>query len=537
MARSRRAFEGALPAALLLTACAGEAPPRGATTSAPASPTASAPAIEAPDAGPADAGADAAPLDAGAGDAGASTDARPRIGSVAPGTWVYVGRRRKDRLGYLRPGASVLLREPAPWEPARKGPHGECKSGRWWSVEPRGHVCDDDTVTRDLEGARYRALVLAGPREGAYPFDYAFSTRAPMYGKIPIEKEQRKAEQRLRPVADLGKVAKSTAGHEDLAETTPPPPSDPAPPFLADHAFSPRAAGKKPTLVSKQLPYGSMLSFSRAFSAEGRTFLLSPDLTLVPADRVRPFRRTSFHGTAVGDSVSLPIGWFRKVPRAKHRREPGGAMTPTSDRWAKQTFVALTGKTVEEGGVTYVETRDEGRWAKATEISVVSEPEALPSGVGPDERWIDVSLGKGTLTVFTGKKAVYSTLMSPGAGGVTPSLKMTVGELVSAALTPLGTYRVSFKHRSAQMTSEDKPDPESFWIADVPWVQYFRPPFAIHAAYWHDDFGLPKSGGCVNLSPEDAKVVFELTEPHVPEGWWGFMSRQDARGTVIWIHK
>lgn len=87
------------------------------------------------------------------------------------------------------------------------------------------------------------------------------------------------------------------------------------------------------------------------------------------------------------------------------------------------------------------------------------------------------------------------------------------------------------------MTSEDKPDPESFWIADVPWVQYFRPPFAIHAAYWHEDFGLPKSGGCVNLSPEDAKVVFDLTEPHVPEGWWGFMSRKDARGTVIWIHK
>jgi hypothetical protein len=51
-----------------------------------------------------------------------------------------------------------------------------------------------------------------------------------------------------------------------------------------------------------------------------------------------------------------------------------------------------------------------------------------------------------------------------------------------------------------------------------PWVQYFRSPFAIHTAYWREDFGQPKSGGCINLSPEDAHVVFELTDPPVPEG-------------------
>lgn len=522
-----------LAALLSLAACGGEAPsPASSSPATTAAPLASSSTSVSP---PATASA-AAALDAGAADAGA-TDTRPRIGSIAPTTWIYVGQKRKDRLGYVRPGSSVILREPAAWEPPKKGPWGDCKSGRWWSVEPRGHVCDDDTVTRDLESATFRALAAAGPKEGAYPFDYAFSTRAPMYGKIPVDKEQRKAEKRLRPVAELSKIPRSTAGHEDLADSTPVPAADPVPPFLADHAFLPRPPGKKPLLVQKQIPYGSMLSFSSAFSAEGRTFLLSPDLTLVPADRLRPFRRTTFHGAAIGGSVSLPIGWFRKEPRVKHRREPGGAMIATGERWAPKTFAALTGKTVDEGGVSWVETREGGLWAKAKEISVVSEPEALPSGVGPEERWIEVSLGKGTLTVWAGKKALYSTLMSPGAGGVTQSASMTVGELVSAALTPLGTYRVSFKHRSAQMTSEDKPDPESFWIADVPWVQYFRPPFAIHAAYWHEDFGLPKSGGCVNLSPEDAKAVFELTEPHVPEGWWGFMSRQDAPGTVIWIHK
>jgi lipoprotein-anchoring transpeptidase ErfK/SrfK len=159
----------------------------------------------------------------------------------------------------------------------------------------------------------------------------------------------------------------------------------------------------------------------------------------------------------------------------------------------------------------------------------------LPAG--PEDRWIDVSLSQGTLTLFVGRNAVYSTLMSPGAGGVTPSPKITTDELVGAALTPLGSYRIWFKHRAARMTSEATNDPEAFWIADVPWIQYFRPPFAIHAAYWHEDFGQPKIGGCVNLSPEDAKVVFDWTYPQVPDGWTGRIARKGERATRVVIRR
>jgi lipoprotein-anchoring transpeptidase ErfK/SrfK len=251
----------------------------------------------------------------------------------------------------------------------------------------------------------------------------------------------------------------------------------------------------------------------------------------------RKFRRTAFHGTPIGEAVSLPIGWFRKEPRVKYKRGDNGLLEETAERWAPRTFVGLTGNTAEQNGVTYVETREAGLFARAADVSEVREPAELPQNVGPDDKWIDVSLAKGTLTLFVGKKATYSTLMSPGAGGVTPKASMTVPELVGAALTPLGNYRIAVKHRTAQMTSEDKPDPESFWIADVPWVQYFRPPFAIHTAYWHEDFGQPKSGGCVNLSPEDAKVVFDFTEPKVPENWWGVNARKDNPGTVLVIRK
>ncbi len=59
-------------------------------------------------------------------------------------------------------------------------------------------------------------------------------------------------------------------------------------------------------------------------------------------------------------------------------------------------------------------------------------------------------------------------------------------------------------------------------------------PFALHAAYWHDRFGEPKSGGCVNLSPSDAKWLFEWTSPTLPKGWHGVRAG-DERGMGTWV--
>jgi lipoprotein-anchoring transpeptidase ErfK/SrfK len=39
---------------------------------------------------------------------------------------------------------------------------------------------------------------------------------------------------------------------------------------------------------------------------------------------------------------------------------------------------------------------------------------------------------------------------------------------------------------------------------------------SLHGTYWHNDFGHPKSHGCVNLSVEAAKWLFRWTTPVVP---------------------
>jgi lipoprotein-anchoring transpeptidase ErfK/SrfK len=36
---------------------------------------------------------------------------------------------------------------------------------------------------------------------------------------------------------------------------------------------------------------------------------------------------------------------------------------------------------------------------------------------------------------------------------------------------------------------------------------------AFHGTYWHTDYGTPRSHGCVNMRPEEAKWLYRWTTP------------------------
>jgi len=78
----------------------------------------------------------------------------------------------------------------------------------------------------------------------------------------------------------------------------------------------------------------------------------------------------------------------------------------------------------------------------------------------------------------------------------------------------------------------------TFALHDVPYIQYFAQGYALHAAYWHDVFGTPRSHGCINLAPVDAHRIFLWTEPAVPEGWHAINTGEDmGEGTVVIVHE
>jgi lipoprotein-anchoring transpeptidase ErfK/SrfK len=99
-----------------------------------------------------------------------------------------------------------------------------------------------------------------------------------------------------------------------------------------------------------------------------------------------------------------------------------------------------------------------------------------------------------------------------------------------------GEFPIKWKHVTATM---DNDDPENrFELRDVPWVQYFEANFALHGAYWHDDFGRMRSHGCVNLAPIDARRLFFWTDPVLPDGWHGVRGAAPmAEGTWVRVRR
>lgn len=435
-----------------------------------------------------------------------------RILSVGYLTWIRKRPRVADGefLGYVRTGSSVALR-------SEEIVRGDGCPGGFYQVAPRGYVCRDRTVTPDPHAGFVEAAALTkGDGAAPLPYRYALSNGAPMYNRVPTREEQERHEKLLGKPGTFAKLPKTLRSHEELATTDPIAASDPIPAFLLDGA----SAKKDPyDLVEQTIPLGSMLSYTKSFDAHGRTWLLSADHTLVPADRVRPFRPSSFEGVDLRGEVKLPIAWMRVRARPKLELRDG-VMRATGDTWPVRSFVQVTGAEIEIGGKKYVETRErrDGRTvhAAADDVTVVRPADKRPFGVKDGQKWMVVSITQGTLVAYEDLEPVYATLVSPGKGGV----PVAGADPVEASTTPLGTYNITFKDKAATMSPEKGKD-RSFWIADVPHTQYFDPPFALHAAYWHERFGELVSAGCINASPVDAQRLFDWSDPPVPEDWQG----------------
>lgn len=452
--------------------------------------------------------------------AGRAEPSQARIYSTGVVTWIWDAPRRgnpREHLGYVRLGTSVALKN------AERVAGSGCAGG-FVAVEPRGYVCLDRTATLDGSGRYLEGMRLVDGIDQPLPYRYALSNGAPMYRRLPTAEEWQKAERFLGKPGSFAPLSWGNRGHEKLAEVRAVAASDPVPSFLADGGSIGSAHPLE--LVRRTIPLGSMLAFTKAFAYEGRTWLLSTDGTVVPADRVRPYRESTFHGTELGRGVALPIAWMRAVARTKYRRAADGSFTATGERWPARSYVELASAEPERG---YLLTKEAGAYLAAEDATVVVARESLPIGVAEGEKWLLVSITQGTLVAYEGLRPVYATLISPGAGGL-PTRGVSP---VKTSSTPLGVYRVTFKHVAATMSPESGED-RSFWIADVPYTQYFDAPFALHVAYWHESFGEPMSAGCVNLSPIDGKRLFGWTDPAVPEGWNGAQSGGSlGKGTYV----
>lgn len=388
-------------------------------------------------------------------------------------------------IGLFRAGQSVALRDRLPLS----GPGiSQCGLG-WYGVEPRGYVCAGFSSTFDADDPRVRAAAEVLPdRAKSTGFSVGVSRGAPRYRRIPSEAEQRATERHLPPAEAASPDAPS------------PPPSN------ALLAFLERTA---PPLVEPQEAYrGMRVAWARELSAAGRNWLLAPDMTLIPRDRVDPVPVPELPGIEVepGTPGPFPVAflWLREAPKL---RIEGGEARATGELWPRHAFVPVTGERVRLGAKTYRETR-EGAYLDDELATILAPRGERPRAVGPADKWVEVRVTRGFLVAYVGAQPVFAVPISPGAAGLGPR----------GHVTPPGTFAVYTKALSWDMSGVERGQP---WKVDeVPWVAFFKDNYALHGTWWHDDFGRPRSHGCVNLPAAAAKRLFDWLDPPLPEGWY-----------------
>lgn len=231
----------------------------------------------------------------------------------------------------------------------------------------------------------------------------------------------------------------------------------------------------------------------------------------LPARELRFVRPSRLVGVRLRSSRSLPVAWINGATAHAYSRPALGRRLRVG---GYKAYARVTVHEVVQKGRRRFARVGPDRWVRAERVRT-ARLRALPSGVGAGEKWIHVRLRDWTLVAYEGRRPVYAALISRGYN------------------TPRGRFRITRKLAIATLrfqTSSGVYEAEA-----VPWVLYFKPHYAFHAAYWHDGFGDRASHGCVNLSPRDARWLFEWTAPFLDAGWHEVRATSADPGTVVLV--
>jgi LysM repeat protein len=133
-----------------------------------------------------------------------------------------------------------------------------------------------------------------------------------------------------------------------------------------------------------------------------------------------------------------------------------------------------------------------GETIAASDMGIVNIP-AAPAALVAEGRSIIVDITDSRIYAYENGRLVRNVLVSTG---------------LPATPTVQGEFSVDRKYAAQTMSGP------GYYLPDVPYVMYFYGAYAIHGAYWHDNWGVPMSHGCVNLPPDEAEWFFNFA----PEG-------------------
>ena len=198
------------------------------------------------------------------------------------------------------------------------------------------------------------------------------------------------------------------------------------------------------------------------------------------------------------------------VPFTDTKRDPyvyadrGYRVFYGSTHWVKRVIVQRDEKSIwYEIYDSYLK---ENRYVASHDMRLVPNDEltTLSPDVPDQDKHIVVDLSTQLVTAFEGEKLVFSQRCASGVKGND---------------TPKGEFSTYHKGPSIHMTNEgDAIEEETVYsLPGVPWCSFFTGAGnAFHGTWWHNDYGRPRSHGCVNLPSEAAKFIYRWTKPYVP---------------------
>lgn len=382
-------------------------------------------------------------------------------------------------LGVLHAGARVARsREPVS--------HAGCAGG-WYAIRPRGFVCVGAEATLDLTHPTLAAMALNPSLEAPLPYTYARALRdTPLFERAPAE---------LDSVREVGKLRRR-----------------------AGMAVVGSWSAKEPSGATSRL----------ALLTDGR-FVRASDL-----EAARP---SDFVGVEIGKQRELPVAFV--VKRGVRSFHLNGIEAEKADLLEYHSKLSLSGRFRTLGNVKYwafdggsLRPSDAGqeRWVRHQDVTVVQKRATFPDFVKPDTRWLDVSVTTGTLIAYEGQRPVLVTLVSVARELPETSDTATAS---SAARPPLLGV-TSIRQKALTFGGKDATAfGEPFEVLDVPWALELGSGQLIHAAYWHDRFGIEHGAGSFALSPPDAARVFRFIGPELPPGWHAVSADNLAAPVVI----
>jgi hypothetical protein len=198
--------------------------------------------------------------------------------------------------------------------------------------------------------------------------------------------------------------------------------------------------------------------------------------------------------------ITVPFSMVRQYPNARART--GFRLYYQTTHWVRNIVVDREQKSM------WYEIYDyhlrESFYIPSYDARLIPDDELthLSADVPEELKSILVDLSTQTVTLFEDQIPVLVSRSSTGAKGTR---------------TPSGEFLTYHKGPSIHMTNQGDAIENIFDLPGVPWVTFFTGTgISFHGTYWHNDYGRPRSHGCVNLTSDEAKFIYRWTRPVVP---------------------